>query len=162
MKKVIAVFAAVILISAFASCRLNYEEPDSVLERLDGIAGAIGNSQITPDEALLGGRNNACDAYTGEYRAICDLQTGRDVIFGGGSIEKRCVRINGHVSSLSGKAIVRIRMNAVVTEVETDSKGNFETVLSMTGGGNYIMVDYKNFSGSVELISEYCTETQEI
>lgn len=54
-------------------------------------------------------------------------------------------------------------MNTVVTELETDENGNFETKLNMTSGGNYIMIDYKNFSGSVKLISEYSPESvQEI
>lgn len=161
MKKIIAAIAVVILISSFASCRLNYESPETVMSQLDSIAGKIGNSQITADETLIGTRNNAEDEYTGEYRSMCDGQTGRDVIFGGGSIEKRCVRIHGHIGLKSGEATVRIRMNSVATELQTDEKGYFETVLDMSSGGNYIMVDYKNFSGSVELISEYCPETSE-
>lgn len=163
MKKIIAVFAALILLSSFSACNLRDEETGSVLNRLDGIVGQIGNSQITSDEALSGVRNNTEDSYTGEYSSKCEKQTGRDVVFGGGSIRNRCVRIHGHIFQKSGQATVRIRMNAIVTELETDKNGYFETVLSMTSGGNYIMVDYKNFSGSVELISEYCSETvQEI
>lgn len=68
MKKIIAAIAVVILISSFALCRLNYESPETVMSQLDSIAGKIGNSQITADEALIGTRNNAQDEYTGEYR----------------------------------------------------------------------------------------------
>lgn len=161
MKKIIAFIAAVILISSFSSCRFNYESPESVISRLDSIAGKIGHSQITADEALLGTRNNGEDEYTGEYRSLCDGQTGRDVVFGGGSVEKRCVHIHGHIGTDSGKATVRIRMNSVATELQTDENGYFETALNMSSGGNYIMIDYKDFSGSVELVSEYCSETSE-
>lgn len=161
MKKIIAAIAVVILVYSFISCRLNYESPATVLSQLDSIAVKIGNSQITDDETLIGTRNNAEDEYTGEYRSLCDAQTGRDVIFGGGSIEKRRVRIHGQLVLKSGKATVRIRMNSAATELKTDKNGYFEAVLDMSSGGNYIMVDYKDFSGSVELISEYCPETSE-
>lgn len=163
MKRLFAFFAALILLGSLAACNLSAEEPEGVLNRLDGIVGQIGNSQITSDESLQGVRNNTEDSYTGEYSAKCDGQTGRDVIFGGGSIQKRSLHIHGHICQKSGKATVRIRMNTVVTELETDENGNFETMLNMTSGGNYIMIDYKNFSGSVKLISEYSPESvQEI
>lgn len=163
MKRVLAFFAALIFLSSLAACNLSGKEPEGVLNRLDGIVGQIGNSQITSDESLQGVRNNTEDSYTGEYSAKCDGQTGRDVIFGGGSIQKCSLYIHGHICQKSGKATVRIRMNTVVTELETDENGNFETKLNMTSGGNYIMIDYKNFSGSVKLISEYSPESvQEI
>lgn len=163
MKRLFAFFAALILLGSLAACNLSAEEPEGVLNRLDGIVGQIGNSQITSDESLQGVRNNTEDSYTGGYSAKCDGQTGRDVIFGGGSIQKRSLYIHGHICQKSGKATVRIRMNTVVTELETDENGNFETMLNMTSGGNYIMIDYKNFSGSVKLISEYSPESvQEI
>lgn len=157
MKKVLAFLAAIILISSLTACNLSDEDPENVLNRLDGIVGLIGNSQITSDESLVGVRNNTEDSYTGEYISKCNGQTGRDVIFGGGTIQKRSLRIRRRICQKSGKATIRIRMNTVVTELKTDEKGNFETILDMTSGGNYIMIDYKNFSGSVELISEYCS-----
>lgn len=158
MKRLLAFFAVLILLGSLVACNLSAEEPEGILNRLDGIVGQIGNSQITSDDALKGIRNNTEDSYTGEYISECNNETGRDVVFGGGSIENRCVRIHGHISLKSGKATVRIRMNSVVNELETDKNGYFETVLNMSSGGNYIMVDYKNFSGSVRLISEYCPE----
>ena len=157
MKKFIAVITALILLSSLSSCNSKNKEPESITDRLDGIVGQIGASQITPDEALLGVRNNSEDSYTGEYTSECGEQTGRDVVFGGGSVQERIVHIYGRIVQQSGSAKVRIRMNAEADDLEIDENGNFETTLHMTSGGNYIMIDYKNFIGSVELISEYCT-----
>lgn len=95
MKKLLAFFAVLILLGSLAACNLSGKEPEGVLNRLDGIVGQIGNSQITSDESLQGVRNNTEDSYTGEYSAKCDGQTGRDVIFGGGSIQKRSLHIHG-------------------------------------------------------------------
>lgn len=158
MKRVL-VFLVLILFGSLAASNSSEKEPEGVLNRLDGIVGQIGNSQITSDESLQGVRNNTEDSYTGEYSAKCDGQTGRDVIFGGGSIQKRSLYIHGHICQKSGKATIRIRTNTIITELKTDENGNFETMLNMMSGGNYIMIDYKNFNGSVKLISEYCPES---
>ena len=36
-----------------------------------------------------------------------------------------------------------------------DENGYFETNLSLESGGNYIMVNYEDFTGIIELYSEY-------
>lgn len=63
--------------------------------------------------------------------------------------------IYGTITTESGKATVRIRQNWDVTELETDEEGNFETNLSLDNGGNYIMINYEDFTGTIELYSEY-------
>lgn len=156
MKKAASVIAALILLSSLTACGLRNDAPESIVDRLDGIVGQIGDSRITDDAALLGERNNSEDSYTGKYMSECGNQTGRDVVFGGGSVQERIVHIYGRIVQQSGSAKVRIRINAEAEDLEIDENGNFETTLRMTSGGNYIMLDYENFTGSVELISEYC------
>ena len=53
-----------------------------------------------------------------------------------------------------GKATVRIRQNEEVKELSVDQDGIFETDLNLENGGNYIMVSYEDFQGSVTLTSE--------
>ncbi|MCI9338594.1 MAG: hypothetical protein HFH93_13860 [Lachnospiraceae bacterium] len=119
----------------------------------DNVAGVLGASQITADEDLLGERVCHDEAYVGDYEARCLDTTGRDVIFGGGSIEPRRLQVYGRIRTEAGEAAVRIRMNDEVVTLETDEEGYFETELRLKSGGNYIMVDYEAFSGTVELIS---------
>ena len=122
---------------------------------LDDVASFFGRSQITDDDELIGTRKLSDDAYTGTYTSDCVGNTGRDVIFGGGSILNKTLSIKGQISTESGSAIVRIRMNDEVVELESDSDGRFDTELSIHSGGNYIMIDYSDFAGSVELHSKY-------
>lgn len=138
-------------------CRLNYKETEEIQDFLDGIAEAIGDSQLTEDEDLIGTRvlSSHEDSYAGEYTADCDHVTGRDVVFGGASIQSREFFLSGTIEAESGKAIVRIRLNDEVIELETDTDGNFETTLKLESGGNYIMVVYEDFSGSVKMTCEY-------
>ena len=123
------------------------------LKIADNVVGVLGASQITADEELLGQRVCHDDAYVGNYEAQCQGSTGRDVVFGGGSIETRRLQVYGRILAEEGQATVRIRMNEEVVELEADEEGRFETELRLKSGGNYIMVDYEGFSGTVELIS---------
>lgn len=130
-------------------------------EFLDGVVENIGDSQITDDDDLIGARLLVDDdSYVGEYTAECNHMTGRDVVFGGASIHNRDLFLSGHIETESGKATVRIRMNSEVVELEPDADGLFETTLKLDNGGNYIMVVYEDFSGVVEMNSEYLDETE--
>ena len=86
--------------------------------------------------------------------------TGRDVVFGGASIHNRDLFLSGHIETESGNATVCIRMNSEVVELAPDADGHFETTLKLNNGGNYIMVVYEDFTGTMEMNSEYFEETE--
>ena len=157
MKQLITYLLLTGLILGLAGCRLNYMEPEEMQDFLDGVVENIGDSQITDDKDLIGIRmlNENSDAYTGEYTTECEAVTGRDVIFGGASIHNRELFLSGTIQAESGKATVRIRLNEEVFEMEPDDDGHFETSLKLDSGGNYIMVVYEDFSGSLEMTCEY-------
>ena len=136
-------------------CGIRNLDREEVMGFLDNLAGEIASGQITQDRDLIGERLYAEDKYTGRYLAECGGETGRDVVFGGGSVESRKLYLCGYMVTYSGKAVVRIRMNEDVVELEPDEEGYFETSLNLEGGGNYIMVKYENFCGTVEVTSGY-------
>lgn len=155
MKKILAFALLLCMALSFTGCQFNYEKPSEMLEKLEGWAENLGQSQITEEENLIGERILSEDSYVGRYFADGENETGKDVVFGGASIEKRQLRVYGTITTESGKATVRIRQNWDVTELEPDEDGNFETNLSLDNGGNYIMVNYEDFTGNIELYSEY-------
>ncbi len=146
--------AATILCLALSlsACRM---PPEEIPNFLDGVATGLGNSQITMDMELIGERTGGTDAYTGTYRSDCAGDTGRDVVFGGGSIKSRQLYLHGVVRAEAGNAMVLVRQNENVMELEPQEDGSFETTLHLQSGGNYIMVSYEDFQGEVELVSEY-------
>lgn len=147
------------LLLNLTGCRLNYMEPEEVHSFLDGIVEDIGDTQITADEKLMGTRTlTDNDSYAGAYIAQCDGVTWRDVVFGGASIDTRVLHLSGCVETISGEVRIRIRMNDEVIELKADADGNFETELKFTSGGNYIMVLYDGFAGTVEMACEYVEE----
>jgi len=127
---------------------------------LAGVAGFFGRSQITEEDELIGKRKLTDDAYTGSYAAECKGNTGRDVIFGGGSILNKTLSLEGQIMTESGSAVVRIRMNDEVVELKLDSDGRFDTELHLLSGGNYIMIDYSDFAGTIELYSKYTDDPE--
>ena len=152
MKKICSMALALCLIVCLSACRM---EPQETYQFLSGIAENLGESQITEETDLIGIRYSGEDSYTGTYQADCGGDTGRDVVFGGGSLESKKLRVHGSIRTDAGKATVRIRQNEEVTELSPDQDGSFETKLSLESGGNYIMISYEDFQGSVALISEY-------
>ena len=154
MKRMMTMFVALLMASTFAGCHLHADRPEEMWDQLDTFAAQLGQAQITTDDDLIGAR--ACaDMYTGDYAAACDHATGRDVIFGGSSLKSRALNVSGRVLTKSGTAIVRIRQNWQVTEYAVNADGTFETTLKLSAGGNYIMVDYEDFCGTVELKATY-------
>lgn len=161
MKHAIIFLLLTVLLLSLTGCRSNFMEPEAMQDFLDGVVENIGDSQITDDDDLIGERlliDN--DSYAGEYSAECNHMTGRDVVFGGASIHNRDLFLSGHIETESGNATVRIRMNSEVIELEPDADGYFEITLKLNNGGNYIMVVYEDFSGTVEMNSEYLDETK--
>lgn len=161
MKHTIIFLLLTVLLLSLTGCRSDFMEPEAMQEFLDGVVEDIGDSQVTDDDDLIGERlliDN--DSYAGEYSAECNHMTGRDVVFGGASIHNRDLFLSGHIETESGNATVRIRMNSEVVELEPDADGHFETTLKLDNGGNYIMVIYDDFSGVVEMNSEYLDDTE--
>lgn len=156
MKHLITYLLLAGMLLCLTGCKLNDAE------YLEGIVSEIGDSQITDNKELIGTRvlKDNADHYAGDYTAECDSVTGRDVIFGGASIHNRELLLSGTVQTESGKATVRIRLNEDVFDLEPDADGHIETTLKLGNGGNYIMVIYEDFSGTVEMNSEYLNETE--
>ena len=159
MKHTIIFLLLTVLLLSLTGCRSNFMEPEAMQDFLDGVVENIGDSQITDDDDLIGGRLLVDDdSYVGEYTAECSHMTGRDVVFGGASIHNRDLFLSGHIETESGNATVRIRMNSEVIELEPDADGYFETTLKLDNGGNYIMVIYEDFSGMLKMTCEYMDE----
>lgn len=160
MKHLFLFFLMAGLLLGMTGCDLKDMEPEEMQDFLDGVVEDIGNSQITGDADLIGIRvlKDSTDAYAGAYTAECQSVTGRDVIFGGASIEDWVLLCSGKVSTESGDACVRIRLNQEVYLLPLDPEGRFETELYMHSGGNYVMIDYTDFVGTVEMTSENLNE----
>lgn len=159
MRKLLMVLMALSLMFGTTACHGGDVDPLKLVSQWDRFVEMCGRTQITPDSKLIGTRTYGEDAYVGTYYADCDKATGRDVIFGGGSIQERNVHLQGHVEQKSGTVQLRVRLGGQVEEPMLDEQGNFDLSFHLDGGGNYFMLDYESFSGTVTL-SAFYTESE--
>ncbi len=155
MKRICTFCLLALMAFSMTACKFNYMSPEEVEAYLDGIVNEIGDSQITENGNLIGNRTLDADAYTGEYSSECKACTGRDVVFGGGSIKERKLKVSGRIMTDSGEALIRIRQNDDVVFLNCDEDGYFESTLHLSGGGNYIMAVYEDFTGEITMNCEY-------
>ncbi len=155
MKRLSKVWLLIVCIAAMlvgtTACSGVKLDPQQLLQRWERVVELCGKTQITPDAKLIGTRTYGENAYVGTYYADCKESSGRDVVFGGASLQERTVHLQGHVEQTSGAVCLRIRLGKEVQELKPDAQGNFEGDFVLTGGGNYFMLDYEHFCGTVTL-----------
>lgn len=154
MKRLFVVLLCIVMLLTFAGCSGNWT--DNAVAGWDNLTNALSRSQITKDDELIGERTLADDDYyIGSYMADCENADGRDVVFGGASVYEKKLRVTAKVETTSGTATFRIRLGSEVEEHTADEEGNLELDLELESGNIYIMIDYSEFSGNVEMSCEY-------
>ena len=140
MKRLLAIFiAAVIILGAVEVVRK--PSAQQIVDDFDSIVHVISLTQITRDSKLIGKRENVGkDTYIGSYSSSCISENGRDVVFGGASVKERKIKLKVKILTESGAASLRVRTGSI---------------FDFDGGGNYAMIIYNNFTGTVEMTSEY-------
>lgn len=154
MKKLLAIFiAAVIILGAVEVVRK--PSAQQIVDDFDSIVHVISLTQITRDSKLIGKRETVGkDTYIGSYSS-CISENGRDVVFGGASVKDRKIKLKVKILTESGAASLRVRTGSDVKEYSVDENGIIEKTFDFNGGGNYAMIIYNNFTGTVEMASEY-------
>lgn len=155
MKRLLAIFiAAVIILGAVEVVRK--PSAQQIVDDFDSIVHVISLTQITRNSKLIGKREKVGrDTYIGSYSSSCISEYGRDVVFGGASVKDRKIKLKVKILKESGGASIRIRTNSYVEDYSVDEDGNFEQTFNFDSGGNYAMIIYNNFTGTVEMTSEY-------
>lgn len=162
MKKVIVGTLLICVLTVLFGCSSwnNNSDGIKIIEQVKDWTETLGKKQITKDSDLCGERilEQEGDYYSGSYNAQIEQITGRDVVFGGAGTEERTIICSGNIDRESGSIKIRVRMNEEVVYISPNENGHFEKEFSFESGGNYIMVDYEDFTGSIEL---RCTEGED-
>lgn len=155
MKKVFAIFVLAVMLLAFVEIARK-PSVEQIVDDFDRIVHIVSLSQITRNNKLIGKRDFIeKDSYVGNYSSSCVSEKGRDVIFGGASVKDKKVVVKAKILTENGSATLRIRLGSEVREYKIDNKTPFEQTINLQGGGNYIMIDYDNFTGTVDMTSNY-------
>ena len=67
----------------------------------------------------------------------------------------KLIKVKAYIKSVAGSAVIRLRMNGIVLEYTPDTDGRFEHEFNFENGGNYIMIDFDRFTGTVQMTAEY-------
>ena len=67
----------------------------------------------------------------------------------------KLIKVKAYIKTESGSAVIRLRMNGKVLEYTPDTDGRFEREFNFQNGGNYIMIDFDRFTGTVQMTAEY-------
>ncbi len=129
---------------------------DTMLSGYANVVAALGDLSRTKSAELIGTRTDGSDAYTGAYASSCQKVRGRDVIFGGCSIQQQNLTITGTVQTQAG--FVRIIVQDGSSPEQSlipDSNGKIHAEIAGNGGDCYILVDYADFTGTLTLCSEH-------
>lgn len=153
MKKLLAVALVIFLLHTLFSC--SSFGKDQVITWYDNVLKTLSKELITSDQKLIGERRFTDDQYVGAYSADCDGADGRDVIFGGASIETRRIKISAEVERSSGSVTIRLCLGTETVDYVPDENGIFEKEIVFKGAENYIMLDYEDFTGTVALSASY-------
>lgn len=144
-------FALIIAAALFISLSACDGYKNRLLNVYDTVVEAFGEVPITPDILLIGKRDSE-DSYTGIYTADCDRKTGRDVVFGGTSVEPRVIYITAMTACKNGYAAITVESGGSKRVLSPDGSGVIEAEVTVSGSF-YVTVFYEGFSGTVVLKS---------
>ena len=157
MKRTVAVLLTLALMLSLTACmsreNLRFKRVDRCF---DDLRGAFKMSDVTSSAELIGRRKNRNgNWFIGSYTAQCENETGRDTVFGGASARDKLIKVKAYIKTESGSAVIRLRMDGKVLEYTPDTDGRFEREFNFQNGGNYIMIDFDRFTGTVQMTAEY-------
>ena len=151
MKRAAAVLLTLALMLSLTACMSRGSMQLKRADRyFDDLRGAFKMSDVTNSARLIGKREN-----NGSYTAQCENETGRDTVFGGASARDKLIKVKAYIETESGSAVIRLRMDGKVLEYTPDTDGRFDREFNFQNGGNYIMIDFDRFTGTVQMTAEY-------
>lgn len=166
MKKLLTLIFLMVLTVSMVGCSFTASLKDitdwigdtteKAVQNANSLLEDIGQTHLTNDNSLSGKR--ICteeDPYVGTYITDCTNQNGKEILFGGASVKERKIKITATVKSVSGSAVFKVRIGFDVKEFQADENGQLLEEFLLNGGGNYIMIDYTDFTGQISLSSSY-------
>lgn len=129
---------------------------DTMLSGYANVIAALGDLSRTKSSELIGTRTDGADAYTGAYAISCKKARGRDVVFGGCSVQRQNLTITGTMRAQAGFVRIIVQDGSSPEQsLMPDSDGKIYAEINGKGGDCYILVDYADFTGTLTLCSEH-------
>ena len=152
MRKCLAIGLLFCALCALAGC-----SDEEVVTQFNEVLQAAGEKVLTSEADLQGTRTFGEDGSVGTYQAQYDGFTGEETVFGGTALERDAgneVTLSCTLTLAEGTAQVLFQSGDNPPEVLCDTAGSHSATLSLPSGGNYIIVQAENATGSIQLTVE--------
>lgn len=125
---------------------------DALKDYYKDITEKVGDIVLTNKSKLKGTRKFEKDHYTGTYQVTYKDFTGKEVIFGGTTIEKDEENINVKLNIEKSQGNIKVIMNLKGQEEALATKdGSYEFDFNVKNGSNYLIIEADNYSGEVHI-----------
>ena len=108
-----------------------------LLHGYEKVVSSMGSLARTSEHKLIGTRTCGSDNYTGAYAATCRQARGKDVVFGGCSLQARRLQVTGSVACQSGFVQLIVKNGSDELWLTPDANGNISQELP-AGAGTYL------------------------
>lgn len=157
IRRLILILIAAVIVTHLFGCSFEINK-DDIIGTYDRVIDFFGRCALTPDFLLEGQREFGGSNYEGTYNAEVYSVTKDETIFGGTTLSHAGMMMNiqAHISKDSGNILLKAVSGIDETSFYPDENGDITATLEIQGSF-YVVLEYDNFSGSVDVI---CTISQ--
>lgn len=130
---------------------------DELIDKYKNISEKLGDTILTSDYKLKGKRTFGLDHYVGVYEAEYKNYTGKEVVFGGTTIEKDNddnIHIKIIIEDSNGSVQV-IQKLKEEDRILATKDGIYGYDFNINDGSNYLIIDLKDYSGKININVDY-------
>ncbi len=148
IKKVLLILITIISITLCVGC-----SKDDILNTYDKTNRIIGDLNLTRDYRLKGNRSFGIDHYVGSYKVEYKNFKGKEIVFGGTTIERvngNIIHINLEITNSKGNIKIYMMLKNK-KEILATSDGSYKYEFNIKDGSNYLMIKTENYSGNIKI-----------
>ncbi len=152
MRKFLALCLVLCCLFSMSAC-----SKDKIIEQYNKALQAVGDNNLTSGGKLQGVREFGGDSYVGTYQAEYDDFTGKEIVFGGTSLERDSgneVNISCDLDIDDGAAQLLLQSGDNTLQVLCETSSSYSETIELPSASNYIIVQAENFTGSINLTVE--------
>lgn len=147
-KVLLLILITIITITLCVGC-----SKDDILNTYDKFNRAIGDLNLTKDYKLKGHRTFGKDHYVGEYQVKYENFKGKEILFGGTTIERETgesIHLKIEVSDSFGNINIYMRLKDKQEPLIFED-GTYEFDFNVKDGSNYLIIEAENYSGNINI-----------
>lgn len=128
-----------------------------IIKQYDNVLQSIGEKSITKNRKLQGERKLGEDSYVGNYKADYESFSGEEIVFGGTGLSRDAgnkIKVSCKIEAENGTAKIIFQSGMEDARILCDGTGEHTETIELPPASNYLKIEGKDFTGTIELDSE--------